>query len=331
MAFKPTPEHNDWLHGELKQFLAPRTLPDRLKSWIRNWSVAGSMITVCVAITILIATLISGNSEFRGSTNARLANIEGSINGLRALLTASAPTNPKNQAQAKELLAEVRAKATSMPLPDVKQAGESFLDASTRDENAWPVALDLIAYRTELNQAPRTENPRPVRDFSDILIVASGDPYGSDTLAVGTVPIEQAAIYKPIGSTKKPTGSTGAAFIIVKYPPTQGRLQLDGMHIRNVIFRDSLIEYNGGPALLENVYFVNCRFSFTNNEGGRGLGNTILTGRNTEALAQEAIGHLLEHEERFIEAVEKGLASLDRGEFVSHQELARRIEGLLQS
>ena len=55
------------------------------------------------------------------------------------------------------------------------------------------------------------------------------------------------------------------------------------------------------------------------------------TGRNTEALAHEAISHLLKHEERFVEAVEKGLASLDRGDFVSHQELTRRIEGLLQS
>ena len=55
------------------------------------------------------------------------------------------------------------------------------------------------------------------------------------------------------------------------------------------------------------------------------------TGRSTEALAQEAIGHLLEHEERFIEAVEKGLASLDRGEFITHQEVKRRIESLLES
>jgi predicted transcriptional regulator len=55
------------------------------------------------------------------------------------------------------------------------------------------------------------------------------------------------------------------------------------------------------------------------------------TGRNAEALAQEAIGHLLEHEERFIEAVERGLVSLDRGEFISHQEVKRRIESLLQS
>ena len=55
------------------------------------------------------------------------------------------------------------------------------------------------------------------------------------------------------------------------------------------------------------------------------------TGRNSEALAQEAIGHLLEHEERFIEAVEKGLASLNRGDFISHQEVKRRIESLLES
>ncbi len=55
------------------------------------------------------------------------------------------------------------------------------------------------------------------------------------------------------------------------------------------------------------------------------------TGRNAEALAQEAIGRLLEHEDRFIEAVEKGLASLDSGEFVSHQEVKRRIEHLLDS
>ena len=55
------------------------------------------------------------------------------------------------------------------------------------------------------------------------------------------------------------------------------------------------------------------------------------TGRNAEALAQEAISHLLEHEERFVQAVEKGLASLDRGESISHEEVGRRIEGLVRS
>ena len=55
------------------------------------------------------------------------------------------------------------------------------------------------------------------------------------------------------------------------------------------------------------------------------------TGRNAEALAQEAIDHLLEHGERFITAVEKGLASLDRGDSVSHEDVGRRIDRLLRS
>ena len=55
------------------------------------------------------------------------------------------------------------------------------------------------------------------------------------------------------------------------------------------------------------------------------------TGRKIETLAQEAILRLLENEERFMAAVEKGLASLDRGESISHVEVERRIEKLLRS
>jgi RHH-type transcriptional regulator, rel operon repressor / antitoxin RelB len=55
------------------------------------------------------------------------------------------------------------------------------------------------------------------------------------------------------------------------------------------------------------------------------------TGRNAEELAQQAIGQLLESEEQFVQAVEKGLASLDRGESISHQEVGRRIESLLRT
>jgi predicted transcriptional regulator len=48
-------------------------------------------------------------------------------------------------------------------------------------------------------------------------------------------------------------------------------------------------------------------------------------------LAQEAIGFYLEHEVRFIEAVKLGLESLDRGEYVSHEEVGARINRLFPS
>ena len=55
------------------------------------------------------------------------------------------------------------------------------------------------------------------------------------------------------------------------------------------------------------------------------------TGRKVETLAQEAILRLLENEEQFIAAVEKGLASLDRGESISQVEVERRIGKVLRS
>jgi predicted transcriptional regulator len=55
------------------------------------------------------------------------------------------------------------------------------------------------------------------------------------------------------------------------------------------------------------------------------------TGRDAGSLAQEAITHLLEHEERFIQAVEKGLASLDRGESISHEEVGERLASWLRT
>ena len=54
-------------------------------------------------------------------------------------------------------------------------------------------------------------------------------------------------------------------------------------------------------------------------------------GRNANELAQEVIGFCLEHEARFIVAVKRGLESLDRGEYVSHEEVGARIDRLFPS
>jgi predicted transcriptional regulator len=58
---------------------------------------------------------------------------------------------------------------------------------------------------------------------------------------------------------------------------------------------------------------------------------TTRKGRNANQLAQEVIGFYLEHEARFIEAVKRGLESLDRGEYVSHEEVGARIDRLFPS
>ncbi len=55
------------------------------------------------------------------------------------------------------------------------------------------------------------------------------------------------------------------------------------------------------------------------------------TGRNAEEVVREAIDSFLQHDIAFVEAVEKGLASLDRGEHITHEEMGERVERLFQS
>lgn len=55
------------------------------------------------------------------------------------------------------------------------------------------------------------------------------------------------------------------------------------------------------------------------------------TGRNAEEVVREAINSFLQHEIAFAEALERGLVSLDRGEHVTHEEVASRIGKLFRS
>jgi predicted transcriptional regulator len=52
-------------------------------------------------------------------------------------------------------------------------------------------------------------------------------------------------------------------------------------------------------------------------------------GRDTEALAREAIERLVNCDEWFIREVEKGLAQIAQGKVLTHEDVGARIEKLL--
>ena len=53
--------------------------------------------------------------------------------------------------------------------------------------------------------------------------------------------------------------------------------------------------------------------------------------RDADELAQEFLSRYLEEEARFIEAVRLGEAELERGEYLTHEEVGARIERWFQS
>ena len=52
-------------------------------------------------------------------------------------------------------------------------------------------------------------------------------------------------------------------------------------------------------------------------------------GRDAEVLAREAIERFVNYDEWFINEVEKGLAQIERGEVLTHEQVGSRLEKLL--
>ncbi len=55
------------------------------------------------------------------------------------------------------------------------------------------------------------------------------------------------------------------------------------------------------------------------------------TGRDAAQLIEAAVDHMLEYEESFLAAVEKGRASARRGDLLEHDEVVERVEKMLRS
>lgn len=54
-------------------------------------------------------------------------------------------------------------------------------------------------------------------------------------------------------------------------------------------------------------------------------------GRNADELAQEILAGYFEQEARFVQAVERGEAALDRGEYLTHEQVGQRLQRFLRS
>jgi predicted transcriptional regulator len=52
-------------------------------------------------------------------------------------------------------------------------------------------------------------------------------------------------------------------------------------------------------------------------------------GRDSESLVHEAVERLVSYDEWFIREVDKGLAQVERGEVLEHEEVGKRLEKLL--
>jgi predicted transcriptional regulator len=54
-------------------------------------------------------------------------------------------------------------------------------------------------------------------------------------------------------------------------------------------------------------------------------------GKDAEQLVKDTVARMLENQARFVAGVQRGIEQADGGEFVEHQDVLKRIDGLFHS
>lgn len=234
-------------------------------------------------------------TKFRTHTEDRLTTIEADIKSINAALDAirltqlsQNPANSQNAKQATVLLADARAKHIKLDTSVVEDSGNRFIAAATQNDASWSAANQSVSYRSFLNadSLPDTGPLEPTKEPYQLTFHLRPKP-GSpkpppDVLSLvlnvaGKAPPENS--YRIEELDKPEQGSTGIAYAILEM--RADILVLDGLYMKNVIVKNSTVQYDGGPLKLERVYFVNCEFISPLTPNGQALNRTLLASAST--------------------------------------------------
>jgi len=185
------------------------------------------------------------SEDFQSATEKRLNGIDTALVTLRMLVIASQPARMQNQQAADDLLMQAKQNVIP-PIPEdaVEQAGESFIDAGGANPGVWQTALRFVSYRSFSNSKQMPP-------------VFSGQPY---MIALGSKP--------------DPIIPGAPTFIVIQGPGITHLL--DNKAHKNVIFKQVLIQYHGGPTVLDHTFFQDCTFDITTDPKGKDLARAIL-------------------------------------------------------
>jgi hypothetical protein len=208
--------------------------------------------------------------------------------------------------QAQQIIKTAKADGRPISPQIIAEMGKKFISASGKNPDAWNVALDLADYRSSLNENPTSEPARALQVNHPDQIKWTGTTSPDRYLLM--LRAQFAGIYflpyvvhaeqmpNPLASAPKlflfgEASETQAAAIgsetdVISNGDTLEKREifsqyigvqtapgttifLDGLRLKNVIFVNSQIGYDGDkPLMLENVYFVNCTFTGKQNPQG---------------------------------------------------------------
>ena len=267
----------------LEQILSKRSGWGKVSGFIKDWSATGGV----VAIVLFALTIWNKFTEFRVHTEDSITNIEKRLGKLEAVpyetILRKLPDNPTVPQIQEVMHAFTDARTGSIKVaPELlANAGAKFIEASEVHPMAWEATTEPLAYRSFLNAdyIPKLNDLTLVSNekYTFSLNVHNDEHFNFQIYHAGgrTTP-ENSARLETLTLPNQTTPNIGLIVIDSKH----NTIGIDDFFMKNVIIRNSVIEYKGGPLKLQNVYFVNCTFKFPTVEPSRGLALAILQSPN---------------------------------------------------
>lgn len=198
----------------------------------------------------------------------------GFIAGLKLEHDANNPTDPRSSEEVQRTLSHAKGAGLKIAAEVVKGVADKFVQAAQTNPNAWNTALYCADYTSFLNgnnpAAPSAEGSVLTTQYKSLTPPGERGPESMTVL--GIVTKDKAAKLNVIGEDLNAHQTRGDAYIFVN----GGGILLDNMDVRNVVFRNTHITYNGGPLKAEGVYFINCTFTIAQQSEGQRLLLTLL-------------------------------------------------------
>jgi hypothetical protein len=160
----------------------------------------------------------------------------------------------------------------------VEKAAKRAIDVSSSNAAAWPLATELLGYRSSLTAAdapalsPGTKT-QPSTGWTMGPLVSNGPVDVS--LPQGPVSPQIAFRFEPLGSDVNSRANVGPPLAFFDGRGSTS-ITIENYWVKNVVFKNATIVYHGGPLKLENVYFVNCKFEFAPKPNTRDLADKMV-------------------------------------------------------
>lgn len=231
----------------------------------------------------------------------RIQNLASSTDLIRLRELSTNPADPEKVQEAAQLLMNARQNKIQIDQDQVRKIGAKFLEAAKNKPANWTPALAFLSYCSFLNAfaAPAVPNAKPAAFTVEFSFKALRGIQPSDTgiaflSSNDSVPISRAAKIERLGSRKHgrfPEATVGPTYIIMvvegeRAKTSHWEINLDSMLLKNAIVRNVRFSYQGGPLILNNVYFVDCFFDIQRTERGHKFAKSVLASAATNFQAK---------------------------------------------